>query len=166
TLSTVNQGVAMATGKGMIAHAASLAGASKNTAMWCDTIVSAALAVGSMLLVFGPFGLPAAAAAIRGLDTLRATVQGTDAVAGLTSGAIGLRNAGVSYEAGTATAEGLQLNSLAKEIEAKIQQMDVFLQHATDSMVASTDRNNQLVTALLKSYSDLSDAMTRVRFAS
>jgi hypothetical protein len=159
----VNQGVATATDKGIAAHVASLAGASDSVAMVCDIVVSIALVVATTALTAGAGSLAAATAAVKGLN-ISAVVQVAQEAGALTNASLDIAGAGISYDSGMAKGDSLDLNSVAKDMEANIQQMDAFLHHATDSMIESNERSNQLVTTLLKSYSDLSDAMTRVRF--
>lgn len=156
TVSALNEGVALASNKGIAGHVATAFGASKNSAMWVDTAFSITLTAASLLLLFGPFGLTAVPAAVSAIN----------AAGGLTAGAIGIKNAVSGFSASDANATGLKLNGLAKEYEALIQQLDGYLQHATDSIVSSNNRNNEVLATLLRTYSDVSNAMSRVRFAS
>ena len=161
--STVNEGINLATGKGIAGHVATLAGASKKTAAYWDLGASIALFSLGALLAIGPL----IAACLTGATVATAAGSAASSLTagtGILTGIIGFTQAVLSYSTSSASADGLNLSSLAKKYEAAIQQLDSYVQHATDSMIASNNRNNQTIENLIQSYSDVSDAMSLVIF--
>lgn len=144
TLSTVNEGLVLDNGKGIGGRLAHAAGANRDAAANWDMGVSLFIGLASAVLVapvLGPVG-------------------------GLLIASVDLANGGARYMASRATTKGLDLTSVGKRYEALIQELSTFLQQDTDNLIRSNDRTSDMLVSLLKTFSDVSGALTRVRFAS
>lgn len=142
-VSTVNEALILDNGKGIAGRIAELAGASRSAASNWDMGVTMFLGLLSAVFaapLIGPIG-------------------------GVLIGSVDLVNGGLRYAATTSSAEGLDLNSATKHYEALIQELSAFLQHASDNLIQSNTRHNELMASLMRSFSDLSQALSRVRFA-
>jgi len=143
TLSTANEVLVLDNGKGIGGRLAQATGASKQVAEYWDIGVSVFLGIACAVLLFP--APPAASAIIVSVD---------------------LANGWTRFKASTASAEGMDLISVSKRYEAIIQDLSGFVQQDTDSLVRSNDRTSDMLASLLKTFSDVSGALTRVRFAS
>ena len=163
-ISTLNEGVSLASGKGIAGHVASLAGASKKAAANWDFGASIALFALGFFLAAGVIAIPAAAGVATATVIEKFLSTSTKVSAAITT-VISLVQTALNYRSSSVSADELDLRSVAKKYEAEIQQLDAYVQHATDSFIASNNKNNEIIESLIRSYSDVSNAMSRIRFA-